>query len=249
MLAEKRRDTILKLLSQKGSVTVQELSDILDTSESTIRRDLTDLDNRGMLTKVFGGAVRAESSVSVKEELVSARKEIHVEEKRIIGEYAAGLIEEDDFVYIDAGTTTAAMIPYIQEKSATYVTNAVSHALELMRRGFHVILIGGEIKATTEALVGGKAYESLSQYHFTKGFMGTNGIDIEFGCTTPDLNESIVKRCAVQHSRQCYILCTRDKFRKVYPVQFAEYESINVITDQMPDSSFDLFGNIKVASK
>ncbi len=247
MLAERRRNTILSILDQKGSVTVQELADILRTSESTIRRDLTDLDQKGALTKVFGGAVRPETKGSVQEEQVSTRKEIHAEEKKIIGRYAAGLIEPEDFVYIDAGTTTAAIIPFIEEKSATYVTNAVSHALELVHRGFHVILIGGELKEATEALVGGKAYESLSQYHFTKSFMGTNGIDIETGCTTPDLNESIVKNCAVTHSKECYIVCTIDKFRKVYPVRFAEYEGVRIITDEMPEGNYDLFGNIEIA--
>lgn len=154
MLTEKRQEEILRLLTLKGSVTVQELKEYFDASESTIRRDLNTLDEKGALVKVFGGAMLAESNLATKDEQVSQRKGLYQDEKQQIGEYAASLIEPHDFVYLDAGTTTACMIPYITEKTATFVTNAVSHALELAGKGFHVIILGGELKAATEAIVG-----------------------------------------------------------------------------------------------
>ena len=136
MLTEKRQEEILRLLTLKGSVTVQELKEYFDASESTIRRDLNTLDEKGALVKVFGGAMLAESNLATKDEQVSQRKGLYQDEKQQIGEYAASLIEPHDFVYLDAGTTTACMIPYITEKTATFVTNAVSHALELAGKGF-----------------------------------------------------------------------------------------------------------------
>ena len=177
MLTEQRQAEILRLLDQKGSVTLQELKDYFDTSESTIRRDLTQLDQRGDLVKVFGGAVKKESGITTREERVSFRMEQNQDAKIRIGRYAASLIEPNDFVYLDAGTTTASMIPFLTEKSAVYVTNAISHALQLADNGFRVLLIEGELKATTQAIVGEEAYACIQKYNFTKGFLGTNGIN------------------------------------------------------------------------
>ena len=129
MLTEKRQEEILELLERNGSVTVQELKDKFGASESTIRRDLNALDSRGVLVKVFGGAVKNEMKLQVKDEEVARRIEYNKEEKERIGRYAASLIVSGDFVYLDAGTTTGAMIPYLEQKDVTYVTNAVSHGL------------------------------------------------------------------------------------------------------------------------
>ena len=185
MLTEKRQKEILRFLDEKGSVTVQELTERLDASESTIRRDLAVLHQKGALVKVFGGAVQAESRINIREEKVALRKELNKEEKIRIAAYAATLVEPDDFVYLDAGTTTEYMIPFLTEKSAVFVTNAVSHALRLTENGFRVILIGGELKAATEAIVGNEAYVNLQKYNFTKGFFGTNGLNRTSGFTTP----------------------------------------------------------------
>ena len=170
MLTEKRQEEILKLLNAQGSVTVQDLKERFDASESTIRRDLTVLHKKGALIKVFGGAVQADLAIDAADAQVSLRQKQHMEEKIRIARYAASLIQPDDFVYLDAGTTTGAMIPFIEEKSAFFVTNAVSHGLRLVERGFRAAVLGGEIKASTEAVVGNEAYLSLKKYHFTKGF-------------------------------------------------------------------------------
>lgn len=116
MLTEKRQEEILRLLTVKGSVTVQELKEQLHASESTIRRDLNQMHQEGVLVKVFGGAVTAEKRVSAKDEQVAFREERNQAEKIKIGQYAAGLIGENDFVYLDAGTTTGYMIPFNQGK-------------------------------------------------------------------------------------------------------------------------------------
>ena len=206
MLTEKRQKEILRFLDEKGSVTVQELTERLDASESTIRRDLAVLHQKGALVKVFGGAVQAESRINIREEKVALRKELNKQEKIRIAAYAATLVEPDDFVYLDAGTTTEYMIPFLTEKSAVFVTNAVSHALRLTENGFRVILIGGELKAATEAIVGNEAYVNLQKYNFTKGFFGTNGLNRTSGFTTPDINEAMIKECALKHTQKPYIL-------------------------------------------
>ena len=143
MLTEKRYEVILNLLNEKNSVTVTEIKELLGISESTIRRDLAALDKAGKLIKVFGGAVAADGGFTTAEPSVAQKAEINKDEKTAIARYAASLIERDDFVYLDAGTTTGQMIDFIKEKSATFVTNAVSHAQQLAAQGYRVYLIGG----------------------------------------------------------------------------------------------------------
>ncbi len=247
MLTEKRQEEILKLLEEKGSVTLQELKDYFNISESTIRRDLNALDEKGALTKVFGGAVRCEERIDLKEEQVSSRETLNSQAKEIIGRYAASLVEPEDFVYLDAGTTTGYMIPYLTQYSAVFVTNALSHALRLGRNGFRVILIGGEFKSITEALVGNEAYISLEKYNFTKGFFGANGVSPAVGYTTPDINEAMVKRCAMSHTRTPYVLCDSSKFYHRAPVTFGDFAQAQIITERIPDESFSHYSHVIVA--
>lgn len=249
MLTEKRQEEIIKLVEARGSVTVQELTEQFQASESTIRRDLNVLDRKGALVKVFGGAVQNDRKLTTREEKVSLRMELHREEKLRIGAYAAALVEPEDFIYLDAGTTTGAMIPHLTERSATFVTNAVSHALQLSENGFRVILIGGELKSSTEAIVGNEAFVALQKYHFTKGFFGANGISRSSGFTTPDINEAMIKECAMKHTRQAYVLCDHSKFQQTTPVCFGEFASAQVLTDRLPDESYQGIDNLTVIPK
>src|SRR5699024_1561051 len=172
------------------------------------------------------------------------RKELKKEEKIRIARYAASLVEPDDFVYLDAGTTTEYMIPFLTEKSAVFVTNAVSHALQLTENGFRVILIGGELKAATEVIVGNEAYVNLQKYNFTKGFFGTNGVNRTSGFTTPDINEAMIKGCAMKHAQKPYVLCDSSKFLVSSPVSFGEFGDAMIITDRCPDESMYSDSNI-----
>ena len=244
MLTETRQEEILRMLEQKGSVTVQELKDVFGASESTIRRDLNILHKKGALIKVFGGAVQTESRINTREEEVALRKEQSREEKLRIARYAASLIEPDDFIYLDAGTTTGYMVPYLTERTAMFVTNAVSHALMLAENGFRVILIGGELKAATEAIVGNEAYVNLKKYNFTKGFWGANGVNPMAGFTTPDINEAMIKECAMKHTQRPYVLCDSRKFHQVSPVSFGEFHAAQIITDCMPDETYANYQNL-----
>ena len=245
MLTNKRHEYILNVIKEKGSVTVLELQNALNISESTVRRDLTELDKNGRLCKVFGGAVAIDSSFSSRELSVSQKQAVNLDDKIKIAKYAASLIRPDDFIYIDAGTTTGCIIDFLTEKKATYVTNAVSHARLLAQAGFHVIIIGGELKGTTEAIVGSQALISLSGYHFTKGFFGTNGISRQAGFTTPDDNEAAVKRTAMEHCRHNYILADTEKFGKVSPITFAAFDDASILTTDAPDG-YRLCSNLKI---
>ncbi|MDE6386535.1 MAG: DeoR/GlpR family DNA-binding transcription regulator [Lachnospiraceae bacterium] len=245
MLSEQRHEMILKLLEEKRSVTVTELTRLLNISESTARRDIVLLDKAGRLVKVFGGAVLADTTYVPTEPTVTQKAELNRDEKMQIAKYAASLIQPQDFVYLDAGTTTGYMIGFIEETSATFVTNAVAHAQRLAAKGMHVLLVGGTLKSTTEAVVGTMAALTLKDYHFSKGFFGANGVSRTAGFTTPEANEALVKRTALEQCRTAYILCDNSKFNVVSSVTFAPLTAAAILTDLKPEE-FEDAGNIVV---
>ena len=238
MLTEQRFDIILKLLEEKKSVTVTELRELLDASESTVRRDITALDKAGKLTKVFGGAVALNHKVTAYEPTVAQKSELNKEEKKKIAKYAASLITPDDFIYLDAGTTTGLMLEYLAGVRAAFVTNAVSHAQTLAKMGIRVYLIGGELKSSTEAVVGSQAMQMIQMYHFTKGFFGTNGITRREGFTTPDTSEAIVKSTAMKQCKDVYILTDKSKFGEVSSVTFGGFTDAKILTEEIPEEAY-----------
>ena len=247
MLTEQRFDIILKLLEERKSITVTELRELLDASESTVRRDITALDKAGKLTKVFGGAVALNHKVTAYEPTVAQKSELNKEEKKKIAKYAASLITPDDFVYLDAGTTTGLMLEYLEGVKAAFVTNAVSHAQTLAKMGIRVYLIGGELKSSTEAVVGSQAMQMIQMYHFTKGFFGTNGVSKRHGFTTPDPNEALVKQEAMRQTERCYVLADSQKFGMVSSVTFGVFEEATILTETEPPEGFSGSKNIRVA--
>lgn len=231
MITEERHKLILKELKRKGSLNVLELVQITNASESTVRRDLLELDHQGLLKRVHGGAVPIERASLAREDPISERQLLNSSEKELIGKYASRLIEKNDTVYIDAGSTTLKMIDYLIEKDVTYVTNGLLQAQMLAQKGFKVICLGGEIRSITGACVGSATYQELSRYHFNKAFFGTNGIDIEHGFTTPDNEEAMIKETAFNHCEMNYVLCDHSKFNKLSPVYFADLNEAIIICD------------------
>ena len=136
MLAEERFSLIMEQLNRKRTVTVQELCEALNTSESTIRRDLTELDRLGKLNKVHGGATLPDSRFLADEPTMEAKESQAVEQKHSIAQAAAKLINADDFVFIDAGSTTLELVRALAGDAlkASYVTNGVAHARLLAQR-------------------------------------------------------------------------------------------------------------------
>lgn len=238
MLAKQRQEIILETVNKNRSATLDELCGLIGASESTVRRDLYELAAQGKINKVHGGATAINDSFAFVEYDVTEKDKLFTEEKEAIARYAASLIEDDDFVFIDAGTTTGRMIPYIPEKKAVFVTNGFMHARKLAQRGFKVLVPGGEIKYSTEAIVGTECVISLGQYNFTKSFIGANGVSLQAGFTTPDLNEAKVKTEAVKNSREAYVLADSSKFDSIASVTFGRLNDASIITDKLNDNRY-----------
>lgn len=239
MLTEERHSIILDTVNKKKSAGLGELCELLNTSESTVRRDLSLLDEKGLLIKVRGGAIAVtDESFTAAEPNVEEKAGLFAAEKEAIARYAASLIEDGDFIYIDAGTTTEKMIEFIPSKSVTFVTNAFISAKKLAQKGFRVIILAGEVKTSTEAIIGSEAVTTLMHYNFTKCFMGVNGISIKGGFSTPDESEAAVKRTAVSRSKEVFILADQSKFGKITSVKFSELNRGKIITDKVPDKKY-----------
>ena len=126
-------------------------------------------------------------------------------------------------------------VEYLEGTQASFVTNAVSHAQTLAKMGIRVYLIGGELKSSTEAVVGSQAMQMIQMYHFTKGFFGTNGITKREGFTTPDTNEAIVKSTAMKQCKDVYVLADATKFGQVSSVTFGEFADGCILTEEIPE--------------
>lgn len=239
MLTEERHLTILNLLKEKEVVKIHELTESTGASESTIRRDLTDLEDAGLLRRVHGGAAkvsrkRTEPSMDEKTNRFSG-------EKSAAGRLAASLIEDNDCIFIDAGTTTLAIIPYIQAKNIVAVTNGFDHLRLLAERGIEAYGTGGRLKESTKALTGTGAVHSLQQYWFDKAFVGVNGIHLAAGYTTPDPEEAAVKKEALKRAQQPFVLTDASKFQESTFAHIAELNEAVILTSKLTDKTRRMF--------
>lgn len=248
MLAEERYKTILDALEHKKTLSLGEVCALLGSSESTARRDISYLAKKGLLTRVHGGAVANGGNFFPGERSNEEKSSLSVEEKELIAAYAATLVEEGDFVFLDAGTTTEKMIDRLSCRNVTFVTNAFLHAKKLAQKGYRVFITAGEIKASTEAIVGAECVNCLRNYNFSKCFLGANGISVSGGITTPDANEASVKTAAASSSGKVYVLADSTKFGKVTSVAFLQNGQATVITDRAPDERYFSRFRIKEAS-
>lgn len=229
MLTEERHQLILDAIKEKGRAKINELVNITDTSESTIRRDLTYLEQANLIKRVHGGATLLKgrfNEPSYKEKEVQS-----MNEKTEIAKYAASLIEEGDCIYLDAGTTTFEMIKYIDKRDVVIVTNGLKHINELMENNINAYILGGKVKSRTRAVIGTDALKNLEKFTFDKSFIGINAIHIDYGFTTPDSEEAILKERAINYSREAFILADNSKFGEVAFVKVANFDKASIITD------------------
>ena len=158
--------------------------------------------------------------------------------------YAATLVGPDDLVYLDAGSTVEELINHLAERGARYVTDSVSHAMKLAARGFHVTVLGGELKSATESLVGPDTIAAISRYHFTIGFWGVNGITPENGLTSPESNEALIKQLTMEHTARRYVLADATKFDNTSLVRFGAFDSATIVTCGDVPEKYKAYNNV-----
>ncbi|MBR3063788.1 MAG: DeoR/GlpR transcriptional regulator [Exiguobacterium sp.] len=242
MLTKQRHQLILQRLSEQKVVKLKELVDLTDSSESTIRRDLTDLEAEGYLARVHGGATLI--ATPDEEPTFEEKRDRFVDEKVAIARKAATFIEDGMSIYLDAGTTTQAMVPFLEGKKIVVVTNSLPIANELFDLDIKTFVIGGELKRSTQALVGYNARESMMNYRVDLAFLGMNGIDLEAGYTTPDPEEALVKKTAIELAQTSFVLADASKIGKRTFSRVATLDAAQLIT-----SSSESISSIQTITK
>lgn len=226
MLTEQRQQKIMTALDRTGVVQLRDLVKSLAASESTVRRDLADLEAAGRLQRIHGGAQRRGLA---DEPRVADKAQTNAGAKTRIAAAAQAWLHPGMQVFIDAGTTTGLMAP-LMPRDVTVVTNGVDNAKLLADAGVSTVLLGGRIKPATLAVVGGDAVQDLARYRFDLAFLGTNGIDQTAGFTTPDPEEAAIKRQAMSQSATTIVLADASKFGVVSFAQFAALAQPVILT-------------------
>lgn len=230
---QQRRRAIIEHLNIHGEVLVDELAKLFSTSEVTIRKDLRELENNGLLLRKFGGAVLlSRDSSELSSETVSAKK-------IAIAQAAAELIKDHNRIIIDSGSTTSALLPHIRSKLGLLVmTNSLHVANVLLEQENEpkVLMTGGTWDAQSHSFQGKMAEQMLRAYNFDQAFLGAAGLDVEKGTTTfNELTE--LSQVMAEVSNQVIVLAESEKLQRRIPNVELSWQAISVlVTDDEIDA-------------
>lgn len=242
LIPAQRHRLIKEYLSTHTIANYQELSNLVETSEATIRRDLEVLEKDGFLERTSGGAI-LQVRMSL-ESTYDSRAFIFPNEKTQIGKLAAGMIDEGDVVFMNSGSTTTQILKQIpRESRLTVITNNMAAVSNLDSDiNYEVILLGGTLNNKVSAVTGEFALTNLSQVYADKLFFGVDGISPKFGCTVPTNSEAEIIRMMIARTRGMVAVVTdHSKWGVVSNYEVASLEKINaLITDDGLDK--DAYG-------
>ena len=187
-LPAERQRRIIDVVRDRHAVRVSTLSDLLGVSEVTVRRDLEDLEHRGLLERTHGGAISTRRMGSEPAYLEAMARDPGA--KRAIGQAAAALVEPGDTIFLNGGTTTLQVFRHLDVAGVRVVTNHVGIALEAAGRDVEMLLVGGEYRAPSHSCVGTFACDTVRRVFATKAFVGVEGISLRSGLTTPVADEA-----------------------------------------------------------
>lgn len=244
MLVEERFQFIINQVNSHNVVSVSDLSKSLGISEVTIRRDLKELEQQGVLRRTHGGATSVSFGGTSFEPSYFQLANERQNEKRAISEYAVNLIQDDSAIAIDGSSTCFSLCELISQKrwnNLTVVTNALRVAMELTKcDGVSIVIVGGQVRKNLISTFGYLADSVLAQLKVDTNFMGINGIDFdENSITTPNLSECAVKRSFMNTAYKTYYLADHTKFGMSYLSRVCQAtEATAIITDAGIDERF-----------
>lgn len=237
MLNEERKKKIAQLINEEGIVQIQKLADLFNVSIYTIRRDLNDLEKRGVIRKTRGGAVRIEKAAWLP--TVEEGKKEAAKEKKAIALKALQYIEDTDTIFLMGSTITNIMIPKLQGKKLTVVTNSLDVAAGLCRYDtIETIIIGGRVKNYKGNILGSKAVEDIRNYYLDKSFIPCGGVNHKYGITTSTIDSADLTRTVIKSAGENILIAD---YRKIGRVTFSKVCGISsvsrLITDDKADKS------------
>ena len=239
MYAEERQQAIAQLVTETGRWSVNDLAARFTVTTETVRRDLSSLERMGLVRRVHGGAV-AGDRLAVIDTALGERDVAHAEQKDRIAQAAlVQLPAPGGSILLDAGTTTSRFAGALPaDLHLVVMTHAVPIAARLASRAnLELHLLPGRVRATTQAAVGADTVAALADLRADVAFVGTNGLTLDHGLSTPDPEEAAVKRAMVRAARRVVVLADSSKSGVESPVRFATLEQVDVlVTDDGIDS-------------
>lgn len=233
---QQRRDAILTEAYQSGHVTVRQIAAELNVSEATVRRDLHELTAEGLLELTHGGATVAKTS----DYSFMSKSRRNIEAKRTIAKLACKLISDGQQLFLDSGTTCFEMTSYLRsKKSLSVIVNSVRTAQELDAPGVKVLLLGGQYRPDRMDAVGPITAEVLERLRGYRAFLGTDGIGLDFGLTSVDIESAHIFTLAARNARDCVLLTDSSKFDQPSLYKITDFSCIStVITEKKPSSEW-----------
>ena len=233
-MKHQRVKEIESYLMQNESASLDALSEAFQVSKVTVRRDIAELEELGIVKKVYGGVVLSSKA----ENLVPffTRQEDRAPEKLKIGRRAAAMVHSGDIILIDAGSTTASMVRFIDPGiRVTVVTNSLSVMTEAATHpNLRLITIGGEYLRETNSMVGIEAIQAVGNLNAQKAFLGATGISLTKGITNSSSIEAEIKRAIIKVSDRRILLADSSKFDRASLVTFALFSQIDVLISDGP---------------
>ncbi len=227
MLKEERQQQILEILEEKNFASVNLLSKILYASLPTIRRDLAELEKKGMIVRNHGGAMRiAEGTIPLP---LDFRRGHNIHEKLEMCKEAASLISDGDTVFIDASTSVMNIADFITAQNVTVVTNGMPLAMLLCKKGIKTIFAGGEVSPVCMGCVGEIAINILSLFHFNSAFFSSYGINEKGMVVDTSLSETLMRKEVFKNCDKKVFLYTKNKENLSAPYNLIHINDIDIL--------------------
>ena len=242
MLAIERKREILSRLNSEGKVIVSELARDFGVTEETVRRDLEKLDNEGLASKIYGGAVAKKGSTL--DLPYNVRASVNVEEKEIISDLAADIIKDGDRLMLDSSSTDIYIVKKLKsKKNLTVITNSVKILLELSDKpDFTVLCTGGSLREGSLALNGSSAEKMIGSYHVDAAIVSCKGIDMTLGVTDSNEADGQIKKAMFASADKRILALDGGKFDNKSFVKLCDVSELDmIITDTAPSEAWQTY--------
>lgn len=227
MINSQRKKEIIDYLSSADYRTLQDISEKFNISMNTARRDINDLAAENLVNKFYGGISLAKK----KDSTFQTRIELHIEEKKKIAKYAASLLNDNDIIFIDSGSTTSLLPDYMnKEHHYSIVTNNIYVIVKVADvPNWDLISVGSRLKHSSCSLINVLDWEYLNSLNLNKAFLAATGLTLQAGATSPDNAETIIKTHMMKRSQKNFLLMDSSKFDHTSLRTFAVIEDFNEI--------------------
>lgn len=246
MYTIERKTEILNLLQKNGSINVLDLSNYFGASKETIRRDLRELETKGLLMRTHGGAIPVDGAQMLQpikpEPPVKERELTNFQEKQAICKTAASYIQSGDNVFVDNSSTTIYLAQYVpQNIQVTFITNSIPfliQAAQLNNQNQSYICLGGMLKARNLSIHGNMTLYNGKEYYPNKAFLSCTGISPDRMLTDSSIQEVDIKKMMIERSKEVFVLADHTKFENNGQIYLSSFHDINhIITDSNAVSS------------